>query len=268
MGRSRDFIASNPVFTYEQFAASRAPAASNPKTVQALLAYQVAKGYVSRIRRGLYASIPTGSSPDSFVPDPYLIAGLMAPDGVLAYHTALEFHGLAQSAFRRMTIVATTAARRVRFKDFEFVVVRPRSSLVRAKLLALGVNRIELGKSEVRVTSVERTVVDALDRIGLCGGTDEVLRSLDSIRTLYAPQVAAYVAALANRTVAARVGWFLDARREELGIDGESIDRIRELIPRQPVYLDSSDLGPRRLVRRWNLICPDEILSSRGLERA
>ena len=54
----------------------------------------------------------------------------------------------------------------------------------------------------VRVTAVERTVVDVLHRPEFAGGVEEVLKSLDLVVYLDPAKVADYVELLDNRSLA------------------------------------------------------------------
>lgn len=60
-----------------------------------------------------------------------LVASRLAPDAVLAYHTALEAHGYAQSLFERLFFLTTTKAKPVRFRERQFVPVLPLAGLRR-----------------------------------------------------------------------------------------------------------------------------------------
>ncbi len=60
----------------------------NSKSRDMLLSYHLRRGNMIRVRRGIYATVPPGSDPQTYPVDPYLIAAKSAPDAVLAYHTA------------------------------------------------------------------------------------------------------------------------------------------------------------------------------------
>src|SRR5688572_18981645 len=100
---SQDFFARRTVFRHEEFAAAAAAAGSSPKTIENLLRHHVRAGHLLRVRRGVYAVVPPGFSPDTVPLDPLLVASRLEDDAVLAYHTALELHGVAYSVFQRFT---------------------------------------------------------------------------------------------------------------------------------------------------------------------
>ena len=83
----------------------------------------------------------------------------------------------------------------------------------------------------VRVTAVERTLVDVLHRPELAGGVEEVLQSLDLVRYLDPAKVADYVELLDNRSIASVSGWWLEKRRAAFGVTDEVLARLRAQTP-------------------------------------
>jgi predicted transcriptional regulator of viral defense system len=181
----------------------------------------------------------------------------MAPDAAVAYHTALEVHGYAQSIFERFTFVTWTRTKPTNFLGRRFAPVRPRRPLLGAGCGEQWIERIERTGIEIRVTNLERTVADVLDRPSLSGGVEEVWRSLQAVPALDPESLLEYVELLGSRTLAARLGFFLDSRRDELVVPGTLLERLRARLPQSPIYLDRGRRG--RLVPRWALIVPDEL---------
>src|SRR5690606_7045762 len=73
-----------------------------------------------RVRRSLYAVVPPGASAESYPVDPFLLASRMTKDAVLAYHTAMDFHGKAYSVYERFTYLSAAPERPVRFRSRQF----------------------------------------------------------------------------------------------------------------------------------------------------
>ena len=113
---------------------------------------------------------------------------------------------------------------------------------------------------EVRVTSLERTLVDVLNRPDISGGWEEIWRSLESVEFFDLDQVVEYALLLANATTAAKVGFFLEQHREPLMVEEEHLKSLHGLRPRQPHYLDRNKRKSGRLVSGWNLVVPREVL--------
>jgi len=123
-----------------------------------------------------------------------------------------------------------------------------------------GVTRHERSGVELRVTGHERTLVDVLDRTDLAGSWEEIWRSLESVEFFGLEQVVEFTRLLENATTAAKVGFFLDRRRESLMVEEAHLDSLRRLRPRRPHHMTQGRPRGCRLLKDWNLMVPDEIL--------
>jgi predicted transcriptional regulator of viral defense system len=112
---------------------------------------------------------------------------------------------------------------------------------------------------KIRVTALERALVDALDRVDLGGGIEEVWRSLESISYLKIKQVAEYALLLNNATTTAKVGFFLERHREKLHVADDLLEELRRSRPVQLHYMFRSDRHGV-VVPGWNLVVPAAVL--------
>ena len=113
---------------------------------------------------------------------------------------------------------------------------------------------------ELRVASLERTLVDVLDRRDLSGSWEEIWRSLESVEFFDLDRVVEYALLLGNATTGAKVGFFLEQHREPLMVEDRHLKSLHDLRPRQPHYLDRTKRKSGRLVSEWNLVVPREVL--------
>jgi predicted transcriptional regulator of viral defense system len=259
--KTLDFFRSNPVFTRADFVASTAAAAGRGhRTPDLLLAYYVGKGRLLRLRRSLYAVVEPGANRQTQSVDPFLVAAKLADDAVLAYHTALEFHGKAYSVHERLVYLTAKVVRPFQFRGQIFRGVPfPRALASHGQRLfdVKTLDRVGVG---VRVTSLERSLVDVLARPDLGGGWEEVWRSLELVEFFDLDRVIEYALLLENATTAAKVGFFLDQHREALMVEDKHLQPLRERRPRSPHYLERRERSDSRLVAAWNLIVPERIL--------
>ncbi|HET6387002.1 MAG TPA: transcriptional regulator [Armatimonadota bacterium] len=227
-----------------------------------LLAYHKARGNLVAVRSGLYAVVPPGFNADSFVVDSFLIAARLTPDSVLAYHTALEFHGVAQSTWRERIVVSShVATRPIRFQGITYRTAAPPGELVEERLTDLGIVRTERMGVMLRVTGRERTLVDVLDRSRLGGDWEEVWRSFEGVPYLDLDLVVRYALALNNATTIARVGYFLTAKKTEWMVDERCLEPLRANRPRRPHYAQRDRRESARLVAEWNILVPESALT-------
>jgi predicted transcriptional regulator of viral defense system len=257
-----DFLSRYAVFTVDEldrFLSLRGSVKTN--TRKSLLTYHRNQGRIIPVRRGLYATVPLGGDPASTPVDPYLVAAKMREDAVLAYHTALEFHGKAYSVYTRLHYVSARKSLPLKFQSHEFTRVPVPHLLQEKGKEMFGVSSHNRSGVELRVTNLERTFVDVLDRPELTGSWEEIWRSLESVEFFDLDQVVEYVLLLENATTAAKVGFFLEQHKETLMADDAHLNPLRSLRPRQPHYVIRGKRKGCQWVKDWNLMIPVEILN-------
>jgi predicted transcriptional regulator of viral defense system len=255
-----DFFASHPVFSRDEFVHFlKQRGAPSVETANFHLKRYLAAGRIGRIKRGVYFSAGPGETAARASLDFLLVASRLAPDAVLAYHTALEAHGYAQSLFERLYYLTTTKTKPVTFRGRHFVPVLPAAPLRRKKKALTLSTEVERRGLPCRVTTLERTLVDVLDRPDLAGGLEEVWRSLSSVPLFDLDVVVNHVRLCGQATLAAKVGFFLERRQSTLGVPRIVLERLRRMRPKQPHYLDRKLGG--RMAPGWNLMVPAPVLA-------
>lgn len=257
-----DFFDKHHVFTVSEFSeylSKRGPRGRwNRKK---LLDHHRKHGRIVPVRRGLYAAVAPGANPECSPVDPYLIAAKMTDDSVLCCHTALEFYGKAYSVYNRFHYFSKSRSLALRFRSYEFHRVafpKPLLDVGRETFEVKVVDRLGLN---VRVTSFERTLVDVLHRPDLTGSWEEIWRSLESVEFFNLGAVVDYALLLGNATTVSKVGFFLEQHRDALMVAHDILERLRKHRPRSPHYMIRSGRKPGRLIDKWNLVVPLEILT-------
>lgn len=119
---------------------------------------------------------------------------------------------------------------------------------------------------ELRTTTTERTLVDVLDRPELAGGIQETWDAYDASGVAIDPEAAlAYARTVGKKVLAAKLGFFLESRQEELAVGDSVLGRLERLRPSSTVYWDRS--VESRKAPRWNLMVPKTLLDT-GCEGA
>ena len=266
---TQEYFRKHPVFRHETFTAFReANGCRNARTREALLAYHVKAGHLLNVRRGVYAVVPEGVAPDRHRLDPYLLVTQLTNDAVLAYHSALQFYGVAYSIHHRFPYLSHRPGRPFVFQGMEFTPVPFPKALLSYSNGLLGVETIEYAGGHARVTSIERTLVDVLARPDLAGGWEEIWRSLGMVEKCNLDQVVDYTISLKNATTVAKTGYFLAQHREALGVEETHLAALRQYAPHQPCYLDRRRRQAGRLQPDWQLVVPPDVLGRTWEEHA
>lgn len=258
-----EFFDQNPIFTHEefkQFAISQGTI--NDNTQKEILAYHLRKKNIIRIRRGLFASIPISSRDiaDSFSIDPYLIAGRITNDAILGYHTAFDFYGVPYSVYHQLTFMSQQKIRPFTFQQTEFICLPFPKALIDKNKIATETMTIDRQGLKIKVTSLERTIVDALGRPDYAGGWEEIWRSAEHIPILNYNQAIKYALLLDNATTIAKLGFFLEQHKEQFKIDENALKRLEAKKPSGIHYIDRSKRESGKFIQRWNLVVPSQII--------
>jgi len=262
-----EFFMTHPVFTIEEFKEFESDRGTKGKrAAESLITYYMRIGRIIRIKRSLYALVPQPGNRNNFLPDPFLIASRMSLDSALVYHTALEFHGRSYSFHQRYTFQTDSYTRPLSWHNALFQPVRVPMPLNQRNQALFGVENIDYRGMTVRVSSLERTLVDVLDRPDYSGNFEEIWRSLESVEFFDLDRVVEYVQIMSNATTASKVGYFLEQHKDILFVEEKHLNPLREMRPRQPHYMIRRGREKGHLVKSWNLIVPDEILHQRWKE--
>lgn len=256
----RQFFETHPVFRYEEFASFMTSQGTNrPESCRQQLGYHQKAGHLVRIRKFLYAVKPMFSQ-EPWI-DPFLIASKASTDSILAYHSALELHGVAYTTFSEFTYLTRRQKQAFAYEGQRFRAILQPKPLIDGERTDYGVDTMVRGGMTIKLTGLERCVVDVLDRPDLGGGWEEIWRSLEYVTQLDLDKIINYVLLLNNSTTAAKVGYFLEQRPTHLAIDQKYIQQLLSLIPKQPHYMDRSRQGEGKYIEKWQLIVPLEIIN-------
>lgn len=264
------FFAQHALFTAEELDAylrrERSAELGSHQLAQArksLLSYHKREGHLIQVRRGLWATVPAHRRPDQQPVDEYLIAAKLTADAVIAYHGALALHGLAHSLREEIVVFSDQSfVNSLRFRGTLFRAVPPPRELPESEALSLGVETWDRQGITLRVTGLERTVVDCLDRLLLSGGWEEVGHSLEGLDAyLNYDLLLDYTLKLRTATTAAKVGYFLSQHQERLRVPDRVLEQLKAHRPKRAHYVLRDRVvgqvaGASRFVAEWNLMVP------------
>jgi len=164
-----EFLSRHAVFTVDEldrFLSERGSGKTN--TRKSLLTYHLGQGRIVRVRRGLFATVPLGADSASSPVDTYLVAAKMTADAVFAYHTAMEtameFHGKAYSLYTKLIYISASKSLPLKFRSNEIRGVSVPNPLRAKGEEMFGVTCHKRSGVDLRVTNLERSFVDVLDR--------------------------------------------------------------------------------------------------------
>ncbi len=222
----------------------------DPAGASRLLGYLARRGWLSRVRRGVYVAVPLDARRSGeWIEDPWVVAERVFAPCYIGGWSACEHWDFTEQVFRAVLVVT---AKRVRERDVEMqglafhLTVRPEHA-------HFGTVAAWRGQTRVALSDPSRTIVDVLDDPRLGGGirtVADVLREYLASTHRDDMLLVAYGDRVGNRALFKRLGYLI----EWLGADAaELLSACRDRRSAGVVKLDPAVKTPGRIVRRWGL---------------
>jgi predicted transcriptional regulator of viral defense system len=220
------------------------------QTASRLLTYLAHRGWLTRIRRGLYIPVPLDARRSGeWIEDSWVVADRLFSPCYIGGWTACTYWDLTEQTFR--TILVFTS-RRVRHRDPEIQGI-PYHLAVRRENALFGTVKVWRDQNQVLISNPSRTIIDMLDEPSLGGGirtTADILEEYLQSEHRDDSQLVEYGDRLANRAVFKRLGYLLEHRR------ANAKALIEACLHRRSsglAKLDPSAGEGGRILRRWRL---------------
>lgn len=215
-----------------------------------LLGYLARRGWLSRVRRGLYVAVPLDARrPGEWTEDPWIVADRVFSPCYIGGWSACEHWDLTDQVFRTVLVVT---ARKIHGRDVALQGI-PIRLTVRHEAKHFGTVPVWRGQEQVTVSDPTRTVVDILDDPRLGGG----IRTVADILQEYVAgghrddrQLVEYGDRLGNRSAFKRLGYLLEQSKVH------APDLVAACLDRRSAGLTALDPSVKahgRILRRWGL---------------
>ncbi|MCH7615820.1 MAG: type IV toxin-antitoxin system AbiEi family antitoxin domain-containing protein [Nitrospinae bacterium] len=224
----------------------------SPSDAAKMLARWTKKGWLSRVRRGMYVSVPLESrTPDVPLEDPWVIAVRLFSPCYIGGWSAAEHWDLTEQIFRTVLVMTTQKPRdrRPKMRGTSFLL----STILDKNLF--GLKTVWRGQIKVHVSDPTRTILDLLHNPLWGGG----IRSVADMFTAYLQSenknislLGDYARRLGNGAVFKRLGFLLERYAPN---EQELIEACRKELTSGNAQLDPN-LSADNLVTRWRLWVP------------
>lgn len=221
----------------------------NENTAKDLLYNYKKQRLICPVRRNLYAV--TDLATKECLATKFEIGSNITPSSYISYHTALEYHGIAHQLFYGLY-----ASSESRFNNFEFNEI----SYIYCESRIKSGSYTPTMNSLIKVTDIERTVVDCIDRIDRAGGLEELIQSISLITYLNEEKLKLYIDAYAKAFLYQKIGFILLYFQQQIKISDNFILHCKKNIDKSVRYLTTREESPV-FFKEWNLCAPENILS-------
>jgi predicted transcriptional regulator of viral defense system len=235
-------LAKYPVFTIDNVK----KLTNNEKTAYSQLYRLMKRKLVKKIRKNIYSTVNPAAG--QIVASRYQVACAITDTAYISHHSAFEFYGLANQVYYEVYVSSKT-----KFNHFEY-------DLVNYKYVA---SRMDEGISEaknttgVRVTDLERTVIDSIHDFNKIGGFEELLNCLESIHYLDEVKLLNYLDIYNVQGLYQKAGYLLNHYRHEMQLSQKFMDYCKSKIGKSRRYLVIEEKDRSYYNNEWKLMIPE-----------
>lgn len=237
-------LAKYPVFTIEEVKKFT----GNEKTAYSKLYSFMKKGLVKKIRKNIYSVV--NPTTDQLVATRFQIACAITDTAYISHHSAFEYYGLANQVFYEVYVSSEKKFNHFDYDhiSYKYVASRMQEGVVEAK-----------NTTGVRITDLERTVIDSIRDFNKIGGFEELLNCLECIHYLDELKLKQYLDIYNTQGLYQRVGYLLEHYRKEMQLSEEFIDYCKDKIGKSRRYLVSQAKAESYYNSEWELMVPKGI---------
>lgn len=235
-------LAKYPVFTIDDVN----NLVGNKKTAYTQMDRLMKKGHVKKIRKNIYSVVnPTTGQ---LVATRYQIACAITNTAYISHHSAFEYYGLANQVFYEVYVSSKTRFNHFDYDQitYKYVASRTQEGVVEA--------RNTVG---VKVTDLERTVIDSIRDFNKIGGFEELLNCLEGIHYLDEKKLKRYLDIYNIQGLYQRAGFILAHYQKVMQISKAFIDYCKDKIGKSTRYLLSDVEAESVYEKEWGLMIPE-----------
>ncbi len=230
-----------------------------PKSARSLVGRLVNHGVATRLKPGMFILVPSELGHErEYLGNPYIVAREIVggTDYYISHASAMDIH---QMVTQPQLVVYTTTTRAIRPRfvlgtEFRFVRCKPEKIFGTMDHWATKTCR-------VRVSDLERTIIDGLKQPEYCGGFSEVAKGFWMRKDDTDPKkLVEYALGLNIGAVYRRLGYLLELF--DLEPPGGQIKALRQKLTPSYVILDPMLPDEGKFIARWRLrlnVAPEEI---------
>ena len=229
-------------FTWEELCA----VVGNTKTAESLARSYVKKGYIHSVKRGLYSAVDlaTGES----VVSKFRIAGKITSSSYVSHHAAFEYYGCANQVSYQVEVSSNTYFTPFIYAGITYAFIKSRIN-----------EGIITQLDSVRVTDVERTLLDGIHDFEKVTGLEELIRCLELLPMVNEDKLLNYLDIYGKQVLYQKAGYILEHYRDLWSLSDNFFAACKERIGLSKRYFFKLSAHDEvEYNSRWQLVIPHD----------
>lgn len=230
----------------------------NKNSASNVIQNYIKKRYIQSVKRNLYVTLDLVTQEPTV--SKYQIASNITATSYVYGFSALDYYG-----YENQVTYNVYTASNTRFSDFDY-------DGITYKYVKPSVNEGIIRESGIKITDVEKSIIDCINTFEKYGGIEELLHCIELIPVLNEEKLLKYLSEYNKSVLYQKTGFILEHFKDELYISNDFFNKCKSNMGKGVRYLYSREtINQPSFNKEWQLIVPadlKEITYQGGFENA
>lgn len=217
----------------------------NIESARSALKRLMKQNLIAKIRKNLYTCISgeTGAP----IANRFQIACMITKSSYISHHTAMEYHGMSDQVYYDVYVSSETRFQEFEFDGYTYKYVHTKTQT--------GVESVQYSGG-VRVTDIEKTLLDNVKDMDKISGIEEVIAFIQSVQKLNEEKLCQYLEEYQNQFLYQKTAYLLETYSSASGLSDRFYQICREHIGKSNRYL-TKEIHNGKYDAKWKIVVPD-----------
>lgn len=199
------------IFNYQDFVTIVGDSNLAKNTLQNYLE----KGYIKRIKHNLYGVVSLETN--ECIVNKFLIASNITDTSFVSHHSVFEFYGYYNQVYYNVNVSSISKFNTFEFEENNYTLIKTSST-----------DFVDTIRG-VKVTSIERTIVDCIKDSGKYCDLEETLNCINLLPYISAKDILKYLELINSKILYKKVGIILSLFKDKLNIPNSFFEKCHEI---------------------------------------
>ena len=196
----------------------------NADATHSLLYDYTQKGLIERVRRDLYVAISLETKQP--VRNRYAIASKISENTYITHHSAFEYYGCANQVYNEVYVASDRHCTEFNYDGIDYKCVKPHIN-----------DGITVSNDGVKVTDIERTILDSINDFERISGLEELLKCIELVPSVNSNTLLRYLKLYNRKSLYQKSGYILEHYSNILNLPDDFFCECLQNIPSSKCYL-------------------------------
>lgn len=229
-------LAKYGIFTIDDVALVAGDRFKADKAVASLLK----NGEIRRIRRNLYTAVDLFTLDD--FSNRFIIASNLTDNSFVSFHSAFEFYGFYNQVFYDVQVSSNKYFQPFSYNDYDYKYFETNT-----------LKQVDYVQG-VKVTSIERTIVDSINMLGKVIDVEELVKCIELVEEVDEDKIIEMLLEYNKDILYRKVGYFLSFFKEELKISDQFFSFCKNHANIYNIgYISSNEIRQLEFISDWGI---------------